>query len=333
MTLKIRRLMRGFTLIELLVVIAIIAVLVALLLPAVQQAREAARRSTCKNNLKQIGLALHNYHDQYTVFPYSTAHDASLDAGDVPPDGQGLNHRGWIGMLPLLDQAPLYNQFDPLGASGSYDRGGVGMLGDPFTNGNAAVVSRVLSVLRCPSDDGNPLYTGNSANYRISSQARSNGLFGAKTNYDFSVQRYSSSMGTWTNRSKTSRRLFGLHSASRMRDMSDGSSNSVAVIEGTLDVKNGVSNTWGYSKWVGNGIDLAASEGINFWTCCPWWSNPDSNSTAGSTRNWGAPGSTHTGGCHVLMGDGSVHFLSENIDDLVRRNLAFIADGNPVGAF
>lgn len=324
---------QGFTLIELLVVIAIIAILIALLLPAVQQAREAARRSACKNNMKQIGLALHNYHDQYKVFPYSSSHDASLTAGSPPPAGQGLNHRGWIGLLPLLDQAPLYNQFDPLGAAGSYDRGGVGMVGDPYANGNAAIVSQVLEVLRCPSDDGNPLYTGNSANYRISANAQANGLFGAKTNYDFSVQRYSSSMSTWTNRSKPTRRLFGLHSSSRMRDMRDGSSNTVAVVEGTLEVKNGVSNTWGYTKWVGNGIDLAASEGINFWTCCPWWSNPDSNSNSGSTRNWGAPGSTHTGGCHVVLGDGSVQFLSENIDNTVRLRLAYIADGQPVGNF
>src|SRR4051812_6730319 len=92
---------RGFTLIELLVVIAIIAVLIALLLPAVQQAREAARRSQCKNNLKQIGLALHNYHDTANTLPPGWIGD---------PTGSNAGNRwGWGTMiLPYLDQAPLY---------------------------------------------------------------------------------------------------------------------------------------------------------------------------------------------------------------------------------
>src|SRR4249920_1165294 len=90
-----KRNIRGFTLIELLVVIAIIAVLVALLLPAVQQAREAARRASCKSNLKQIGLALHNYHET---------------ANTMPPGWIGGNRWGWAVMiLPQIDQAPLYS--------------------------------------------------------------------------------------------------------------------------------------------------------------------------------------------------------------------------------
>ncbi len=94
---------RGFTLIELLVVIAIIAILIALLLPAVQQAREAARRTQCKNHLKQLGLALHNYHDTYSVFPYG--HQSEVT---------GARHRRacWFqSILPFVDQAPLYNKY------------------------------------------------------------------------------------------------------------------------------------------------------------------------------------------------------------------------------
>jgi len=99
---------RGFTLIELLVVIAIIAILIALLLPAVQQAREAARRSQCKNNLKQIGLAMHNYIDAHSVLPPG-ANNGSY-SGPATQMGYTLNHTAWIFVLPFLDQAPLYNK-------------------------------------------------------------------------------------------------------------------------------------------------------------------------------------------------------------------------------
>lgn len=100
---------RGFTLIELLVVIAIIAVLIALLLPAVQQAQEAARRTQCKNNIKQLGLALHNYHDVYRTFPtgWIAVENGRHNAHE------GLNGAGWGSMiLPYLDQAPLYQKFN-----------------------------------------------------------------------------------------------------------------------------------------------------------------------------------------------------------------------------
>ena len=100
---------RGFTLIELLVVIAIIAILIALLLPAVQQAREAARRTQCKNNMKQLGLALHNYHDVYNAFPSGWI---AVDNG-VQSAHDGLNGAGWGTMiLPYLEQSALYNQFN-----------------------------------------------------------------------------------------------------------------------------------------------------------------------------------------------------------------------------
>ena len=100
----------GFTLIELLVVIAIIAILIALLLPAVQQAREAARRSECKNKLKQIGLALHNYHETSGAFPSGWI---GVDRASGNQDFEGHNGFGWgVMILPQLDQAPLFKKFN-----------------------------------------------------------------------------------------------------------------------------------------------------------------------------------------------------------------------------
>ena len=331
---------RGFTLIELLVVIAIIAILIALLLPAVQQAREAARSTQCKNNLKQLGLALHNYHDVYSVFPMSTNSDASLDAGDTPNVlGQRLlNHRGWLGVLPYIEQAGMFGQLNLSAPTGNYNRAGsatlTAPLDDPFTNGNGKFVAMALPAFQCPSDSNATHWRGNSANYNISATAAAAGMYGALSNYDFSVERYSNSMTLWVKRGQATRRMFGLQSSSNMRDVKDGTSNVAMIIEGTREVKNGVGATWGFSKWVSNGIDLA-SDRINWWACCPWWTSPppDSDVKPGRTRNWGAAGSTHTGGCQVCLADGSVRFLCENMDYTTQQRLAFIDDGNVLGEF
>ncbi len=335
---------RGFTLIELLVVIAIIAILVALLLPAVQQAREAARRSSCKNNLKQIGLALHNYHDTHNVFPYSTSACGSVvstgvnSANTSLTTGFTLNHRGWLGLLPFLEQGALYDQYNPLFPTGSYVRGAAAPLVQPETtiqsSGNAFVVSRIIPALLCPSDNGNKFYTGGSANYHIYSGANAAGFPGAKTNYDFNVLRYSESVNRWDAYAPTSRRMFGVYSSCRMRDIVDGTSNTVAVAETTLDVKNGVGQTWGYAKWVGNGVDLATARGINdFRVCCSWSTPPNANLSTTQLADWGLVGSLHKGGAQVLMADGAVRFLSENIAAVTRERLSYIGDGQVLGEF
>ena len=174
----------------------------------------------------------------------------------------------------------------------------------------------MLPVFLCPTDAGTKeVRNGNP--YYISAAALAAGKFGAKTSYDFSVLRYSQAADLWTTTNIATRRMFGAFASARFDDVKDGNSQVAFLIESTLDVKNGVQNTWGYSKWVCNGIDLATGqncppntvgfqpgpastannfqvygpENINFWWCCPW--NPQNTHTRipGQTYNWGAPGS------------------------------------------
>src|SRR5260221_10831944 len=141
----------GFTLIELLVVIAIIAILIALLLPAVQQAREAARRTQCRNNLKQIGLALHNYHDTFTKFPPAMVRRTW---GSGVPTQTHSNGAAWsLRIAPYLDQAPLYNIFNFNAEPAWADTSINAQLGAPYTN-YAVVAGSTVPPYLCPSDPG-----------------------------------------------------------------------------------------------------------------------------------------------------------------------------------
>ncbi len=164
-----RRLRRAFTLIELLVVIAIIAILIALLLPAVQQAREAARRTQCKNNLKQLGLAIHNYHDVYNQFPqsydgslpYETSNNRGRPVQNDVPEWFGVS---WItGVLPYMDQAPLYNQIIQHMNNATNTANMTGYANPAVRTGALTVISGLI----CPSNpqgkivDGNLVYRAN----------------------------------------------------------------------------------------------------------------------------------------------------------------------------
>ncbi|MDA0284502.1 MAG: DUF1559 domain-containing protein, partial [Planctomycetota bacterium] len=197
-----KRAKKGFTLIELLVVIAIIAILIALLLPAVQQAREAARRSTCKNGLKQIGLSLHNYHDVHKTLP------PGCTAGPTATATGGANFLGWtFHMLPFFDQAPLFKKFNskvPINVAP-----------------NAALTSTILSVMRCPSDAGpdqDP--SGSSA-------------FG--TSFDMGLANYVGNFGVGMPDINANPRavqgIFGVNTKVRFRDIKDGQSNVIFVGE------------------------------------------------------------------------------------------------------
>ncbi len=321
----IRRL--GFTLIELLVVIAIIAVLVALLLPAVQQAREAARRSQCKNNLKQIGLALHNYHDQFNVLPYAAA-AASYESPLVK------NNVGWTSILPNLDQAPLYNTINFNVAMGVWNKnGGTIVGGTPLTPTNITASGTKLAVLLCPSDNGpQTVDSGQNGGY----YGCSPGVPSYKSSYGFSVQ-YAMRWDTvtWQQEPRPSRGMFGAYSNCNFRDVSDGLSNTVMISETTLDVYDGTTGVWACAGHVGMGIQFANPPGvtINNWRCCTWASPPNQHFQPNQLGEWGSPGSTHAGGMQVTLGDGSVRFISQNINTTTRQRLGQIADNQTVGDF
>lgn len=330
----------AFTLVELLVVIAIIGVMVGLLLPAVQAAREAARRMSCSNNMKQIGLGLHNYHSAYNKFPYSAAQAGSIDTATtrgsaIPGLRRVRNHRGWVAVLPFIEQQNLSERADMRLSTGSYVRNTTQSSlagprpGEPG-NANDVVVSTVVPTFMCPSDSGPTNYsTTTSATYSISPGTTT--LQGAFTNYEFSIRRTSSTASRWSQEDPTTRRMFGLDDSSSMRDLLDGSSNTVAICETLRDVHDGVPQTWGYTKWVGNGVDLAYSLGINDLLCCAWDSPPFQRVRQRSKLSaWSTAGSVHSGGAQFTFADGSVRFLSDSTDLVILQRLAYVADGQVV---
>lgn len=314
---RVRR--QGFTLIELLVVIAIIAVLIALLLPAVQQARESARRTQCKNNLKQIGIALHSYHDTFTVFPFGMS-------------GAGTkNSTGWVMLLPYFDQGPLYNSLNfnaPMGKWNNNTTTALSPAPDPV---NLAASTIRMSALQCPSDNGGQ-YISNDNTYYGCGYAGANTY---KTSYGFSVAQGGppTSYPLWTGEGRTTRALFGFESNSNIRDVTDGTSNTVAVSETTFEVYNGKGQPWSCVQWVGGGfVDFATTAAVNVWDNAGYRALGVAP-LPGRLISWAMPGSTHVGGMQILMADGAVRFISENTDATTITKLGYIADGQVLGDF
>ena len=336
---------KAFTLIELLVVIAIIAILIALLLPAVQQAREAARRTTCKGNLKQIGLALNNYHEAHRMFP-----PARLNVGIVGWNYGGstnksplryTNGSGWTLLLPYLDQAPLYKRYDHKSAAswsyvyGVYSPADMQGTMAALNAGNALVVKTRLPIFECPTDTNPYFYESVNQYYSISDTISG----GARTNYDFNIsypeyyyQGLSHNTNYWP---KTQASMFANNSSTSMAFCTDGSSNTAFVTETVRNVWNGVPPTWGHAGHVqvGVALDMSWNVGINKWGNPPSWPNNIGAFQYGRLVNWAAGGSMHRGGCHILMGDGAVRFVSETISDTTLTLISRCADNRPVGDF
>ena len=327
---------KGFTLVELLVVIAIIGILVGLLLPAVQAAREAARRMECSNNMKQLGLALHNYVDTYQKFPASSRGYGGCVGNAV--NGEIKNANGLVALLPYIELQNVYDQFNHEEAfsinAGAPQRATGTVIGNPVTNGNAALASLELEAFVCPSDNNQQIGRLAGAHY-----GPAPGFVGAATNYDFIVHA-SLEFGTCNGYATTSpaiKRMFGADTNTRMAEVLDGLSNTFMTGETTKWHVNGAAFAWSYRAWVMTGIDPIHSGnngGINVWHQ-PWvhptWQSPPFIPMRGRARSWWcAAASLHPGGCQFTMGDGSVHFVSETIDRVVLGNLCYIADGNPV---
>lgn len=328
----------GFTLIELLVVIAIIAVLVALLLPAVQQAREAARRTQCKSNMHNIGIALHNYHEQNKCFPASRYSVGTTSAYGGFPPGNGYpgtttftNATGWIMLLPFIDQGPLYNAYNHSGAAawctwaGGYSAGQ--MAGLPNSSDlNYPVTSTKLQVLLCPSDPGEFYWPGiGNANYSISSALPG----GAKTNYDFTSSwrewYFQGWEGVWEG--DQNRPMFWSNSRTTIGDVTDGTSQTAMISECTRTPSSSAMHPWAHNCIYSFGVDLTnvwSNNAINSWT------QSGGAPIVGSVAQWGTAASLHPGGCHILMGDGSVRFVSQSINATMQNRLQWMRDGNRV---
>jgi len=290
---------RGFTLVELLVVIAIIAALIALLLPAVQQAREAARRVACRNNLKQIGLALHNYVSSFNVFPPGST--SIIDYGVWSSNPSQYHVHSWASLiLPNLDQTNLYNQVN-------YNISAL----DPS---NAAAASQKIAAYRCPSYVGNdfsqePLYVRLSPKYAI----RNYVAIGATTIGNL-----------W----KSPDGVIYAQSTTRFSDITDGTSTTVLVSE-TREQNAAV--------WIDGGTASLTSHRYND-SNPPSYAGPDiainytpyyNSAGQGIDCLW-ASSSLHTGGAMHLFADGSVQFLSQSMSVSVYDAMVTQAGGETV---
>ncbi|WP_010584731.1 DUF1559 domain-containing protein [Schlesneria paludicola] len=358
-----RRRPSGFTLIELLTVIAIIALLIAILLPAVQQVREAARRIQCRNNLKQIGLAIHNYHDVMNVLPPASITGSPPCAACVYPNASGCSEcpgpvfrKGpvTVFLLPYIDLAVIYNAIDFNAAN----------IESPlqFTLDNSQPIANVkIKTYQCPSDSYEKfIWNGyGRLNYMTSlgpySMASNHGNWASSCGCDMTGTAASTlaaaltiyteatppggsqalRTNTGSNRSPgafgnlTWNNLTGapIGGCSSFAEFSDGLSNTIFAGETRPTCNNAARSGWYFTS---NGCG-SGTTGIPInWDSCDQVTVPGSetncNVSCSANTSYGFK-SAHKGGCHILFGDGRVAFVSESIDMWTYAKLGAKADG------
>jgi prepilin-type N-terminal cleavage/methylation domain-containing protein/prepilin-type processing-associated H-X9-DG protein len=356
---------RGFTLIELLVVIAIIAILIGLLLPAVQKIRAAAARIKCANNLKQIGLALHNYNDVNDRLPAAIINCGRAGSGNATyfangyiknykgPEvdlraiyGQGntpstymvMNHSGFVTLLPYIEQDNLFRQYNYLYVGSSSNPYGYGVGPDPTPNPNRVVAQQVVKTYICPSDQTPADRTDSprSSNfYEMDAAQRGNYMFatGSMTDYNLDYDFYASDIR---------RGAFGNNGAAKIGAIPDGTSNTIAVGESTTQsrkISTAFGPYWGtgahtavhgYTPSSSSTSLSAATAEINGYPAFninqPYYPNGGTPDAAGRTYAW-VFSSNHSGGANFVMLDGSVRFLRNSINYTTFCAMTYIADG------
>jgi prepilin-type N-terminal cleavage/methylation domain-containing protein/prepilin-type processing-associated H-X9-DG protein len=325
---------RGFTLIELLVVIAIIAILIGLLLPAVQQAREAARRTKCKNNLHQIALALHNYHDVHNILPPALMSNPLSSTYD--DDGFG-----WlVYLLPFVEQKNLYDRINPQGAPGVLGQAAVF---DQYYAGLTMVPGgdTIIPIYRCPSS---ALPDHVPATWQIpGSELVGGGAVPAQypRSIGYATTDYKAAGGScYGDYGVMHKQIEG--GGHRFRDVTDGLSNTIFVGESSyVTSSTGAGNRAttpptsfrDWPTWIGSfGDGQDETVRINGRTGAPINAGVNFNRMYFAIDD-DCAFSYHSGGAHFALGDGSVRFISENIAIQVYCNLHDRRDGNPIGDY